>query len=43
MDLRLENISDAYAAALAGDPISAFGGILIANRPIDIETARQIR
>jgi phosphoribosylaminoimidazolecarboxamide formyltransferase/IMP cyclohydrolase len=35
-------LSDAYAAALAGDPISAFGGILIANRPIDIETARQI-
>ena len=30
-------LSDAYAAALAGDPISAFGGILIANRPIDIE------
>ena len=35
-------LSDAYAAALAGDPISAFGGILIANRPIDIETARKI-
>ena len=37
-----KTLSEAYAAALAGDPISAFGGILIANRPIDIETARQI-
>ena len=37
-----KTISEAYAAALASDPISAFGGILIANRPIDIETARQI-
>ncbi|MGB1941857.1 MAG: bifunctional phosphoribosylaminoimidazolecarboxamide formyltransferase/IMP cyclohydrolase PurH, partial [Flavobacteriaceae bacterium] len=37
-----KTLSEAYTAALAGDPISAFGGILIANRPIDIETARQI-
>ena len=37
-----KTLSEAYNAALAGDPISAFGGILIANRPIDVETARQI-
>ena len=36
-----KTLSEAYNAALAGDPISAFGD-LIANRPIDIETARQI-
>lgn len=35
-------LSEAYAAALAGDPVSAFGGILIANRPIDASTAQQI-
>ncbi|MEG1910271.1 MAG: bifunctional phosphoribosylaminoimidazolecarboxamide formyltransferase/IMP cyclohydrolase PurH, partial [Bacteroidales bacterium] len=28
--------------ALAGDPISAFGGVFIANRPIDKATAEQI-
>lgn len=32
-------LSEAYADALAGDPISAFGGVLIANRPVDAETA----
>jgi phosphoribosylaminoimidazolecarboxamide formyltransferase/IMP cyclohydrolase len=37
-----EKLSEAYAAALAGDPISAFGGVLITNHPIDLETARQI-
>jgi phosphoribosylaminoimidazolecarboxamide formyltransferase/IMP cyclohydrolase len=30
---------DAYADALAGDPVSAFGGILITNSTIDIITA----
>jgi phosphoribosylaminoimidazolecarboxamide formyltransferase/IMP cyclohydrolase len=35
-------LSEAYADALAGDPVSAFGGILIANRNIDPDTARQI-
>ena len=34
-----EKLSEAYTAALAGDPISAFGGVLIANRTIDLETA----
>jgi phosphoribosylaminoimidazolecarboxamide formyltransferase/IMP cyclohydrolase len=33
------NILDAWNAALAGDPVSAFGGVLIANRPIDKATA----
>jgi phosphoribosylaminoimidazolecarboxamide formyltransferase/IMP cyclohydrolase len=35
-------IFEAYKDALAGDPISAFGGILIANRTIDTETASEI-
>ena len=35
-------IKQAYVDALAGDPVSAFGGILIANRTIDIETANEI-
>lgn len=33
---------DAWTAALAGDPVSAFGGILIANQEIDIATASEI-
>jgi phosphoribosylaminoimidazolecarboxamide formyltransferase/IMP cyclohydrolase len=33
---------DAYLDALAGDPVSAYGGILITNRPIDEVTAREI-
>lgn len=32
-------IKEAYEAALAGDPVSAFGGILIANTKIDAATA----
>lgn len=35
-------IKQAYLDALAGDPVSAFGGILIANRTIDLETAQAI-
>jgi phosphoribosylaminoimidazolecarboxamide formyltransferase / IMP cyclohydrolase len=35
-------IAEAYAAALACDPTSAFGGILIANRAIDLATAELI-
>ena len=37
-----KSMSSAYAAALAGDPVSAFGGVLIANDTIDIATAEQI-
>lgn len=33
---------EAYLDALAGDPTSAFGGVLIANGKIDAETAREI-
>lgn len=35
-------ISEAWEAALAGDPVSAFGGILAANRNIDKATAEKI-
>ena len=33
---------EAYKAALAGDPVSAFGGILISNSSIDKATAEKI-
>ena len=36
------SIKDAYDAALAGDPVSAFGGILISNSEIDRPTAEEI-
>jgi phosphoribosylaminoimidazolecarboxamide formyltransferase/IMP cyclohydrolase len=32
-------LQEAYEAALAADPVSAFGGVLIANQEIDIATA----
>jgi phosphoribosylaminoimidazolecarboxamide formyltransferase/IMP cyclohydrolase len=35
-------IHQAYVDALAGDPVSAFGGILIANTKIDKPTAEEI-
>lgn len=35
-------IEQAYADALAGDPVSAFGGILIANRNINVAAATEI-
>ena len=37
-----EELVDAYEAALAGDPVSAFGGVLIANKTIDFTTAEKI-
>ncbi|MCF2875313.1 MULTISPECIES: bifunctional phosphoribosylaminoimidazolecarboxamide formyltransferase/IMP cyclohydrolase [unclassified Tenacibaculum] len=37
-----ETIYQAYADALAGDPVSAFGGILISNTNIDKATAEEI-
>ena len=37
-----DSLSDAWKKALAGDPVSAYGGILITNRIIDLETAREI-
>lgn len=37
-----DTLVDAYRDALAGDPLSAFGGILISNKPIDEQTAEEI-
>jgi len=37
-----ETIHQAYVDALAGDPVSAFGGILISNVEIDAPTATEI-
>ena len=36
------NLHQAYVDALAGDPVSAFGGVLISNSEIDISTAEEI-
>lgn len=33
---------DAWKDALAGDPVSAFGGVLITNTTVDLETAMEI-
>lgn len=37
-----ETVHQAYMDALAGDPVSAFGGILISNTEIDEATANEI-
>ena len=37
-----DSISEAYEAALAGDPVSAFGGVFVSNRAIDIKTAEEM-
>jgi phosphoribosylaminoimidazolecarboxamide formyltransferase / IMP cyclohydrolase len=36
------SIKEAYLDALAGDPVSAFGGVLISNKTIDLKTADEI-
>jgi len=36
------NLNTAWKQALAGDPISAFGGVLITNQNIDVMTAKNI-
>ncbi|NWG46024.1 MAG: bifunctional phosphoribosylaminoimidazolecarboxamide formyltransferase/IMP cyclohydrolase [Alphaproteobacteria bacterium] len=36
------SLADAYRAALACDPVSAFGGIIALNQSLDGETAREI-
>ena len=36
------SLADAYRQALACDPVSAFGGIVALNRPLDAEAAREI-
>jgi len=37
-----DNLLDAWKSALEADPISAFGGVLITNRNINLETAKEI-
>ena len=37
-----DTLLEAWTDALAGDPVSAFGGVLITNRAIDKETAEEI-
>ena len=37
-----DTVYEAWTAALAGDPVSAFGGILISNTTIDLQTAEEI-
>jgi len=37
-----DTLHQAYIDALAGDPLSAFGGVLLSNKPIDLETATEI-
>ena len=37
-----ESIKEAYQAALSSDPVSAFGGILITNKELDLEAAEEI-
>jgi phosphoribosylaminoimidazolecarboxamide formyltransferase/IMP cyclohydrolase len=38
-----EDLKVAYEHALSGDPISAFGGIVACNRPVDAELAAAMR
>lgn len=37
-----ERVFDAYDRAYQTDPVSAFGGIIALNRPLDVDTARAI-
>ena len=37
-----ERLKDAWLDAFAGDPVSAFGGVLVTNRTVDAETAGEI-
>jgi len=37
-----DTIEEAWEKALEGDPVSAFGGVLIANTTIDLKTAEKI-
>jgi phosphoribosylaminoimidazolecarboxamide formyltransferase / IMP cyclohydrolase len=37
-----DKLIDAWKDTLAGDPVSAFGGVLITNRTVDAETAAEI-
>ena len=37
-----QSLSRAWDKALAGDPVSAFGGIIVCNRPVEKETAEKM-
>ncbi|SNC68573.1 phosphoribosylaminoimidazolecarboxamide formyltransferase / IMP cyclohydrolase [Hymenobacter gelipurpurascens] len=37
-----ETLKEAYLNALACDPISAFGGVIIVNQPVDMATAEEL-
>ena len=38
-----DSVVEAWKAALAGDPVSAFGGILITNGELDLATAKEMK
>ncbi|OIP27420.1 MAG: bifunctional phosphoribosylaminoimidazolecarboxamide formyltransferase/inosine monophosphate cyclohydrolase [Chloroflexi bacterium CG_4_9_14_3_um_filter_45_9] len=37
-----DDLAEAYRRALTGDPVAAFGGVVAANRAIDLSTAEEI-
>ena len=37
-----QDLKDAYLKALEADPVSAFGGIVALNRPVDVATAHEM-
>lgn len=37
-----ESLAEAFSMALRGDEVSAFGGIVALNRPLDLETAQRL-
>ncbi len=37
-----EHLAEAFSLALRGDEVSAFGGIVALNRPLDLETAQRL-
>lgn len=37
-----DTLAEAYDKAFAGDPVSAFGGIIAFNRTVDLETAQKV-
>ena len=37
-----ESVGEAYEKALACDPLSAFGGVIVFNRPVDAALAERL-
>ncbi len=37
------SLADAFRKARAGDPVSIFGGVIALNRPVDAETAEELK